>query len=120
LSQIIEKAEQLGKKPHKSFPDDTEKKKIKAQSQQIKYLEKEIKRLKAELQTLNAAFKKSADYMSDESGPISVEKLIKDADKHKPLIQSKKDLPSQDDREAVRRKWDQWNRNRKGQDDEEK
>ena len=110
----------MGKKPHKSFPDDTEKKKIKAQSSQIKYLEKEIKRLKAELATLNAAFKKSAAYMADESGPISVEKLIKDAEKHKPLIESKKDLPKVDEREATRQKWANWIKERtKPQEDEE-
>lgn len=102
----------MGKKPHKSFPDDSEKKKIKAQSQQIKWLEKEIKRLKQELATLNKAFEKSAHYMSEESGPISVEKLIKDAQNHKPLKQSKKDLPSPDDKEAVRQKWATWIKSR--------
>jgi septal ring factor EnvC (AmiA/AmiB activator) len=116
----VERDIQLGKKPHKSFPDESEKKKIRAQSAQIKFLEKEIRRLKQELATLNAAFKKSADYMSDESGPISVEKLIRDANKHKPLVESKKDLPTIDEKEAVRRKWDIWNRNRiKGGNNEE-
>lgn len=105
----------MGKKPHKSFPDESEKKKIKAQSAQIKYLEKEIRRLKAELATLNKAFKKSAEYMSDESGPISVEKLIKDAQNHKPLIESKKDLPTVDEREKVRQKWANWIKDRSKQ-----
>lgn len=96
----------MGKKPHKSFPDDTEKKKIKAQSHQLKFLEKEVKRLKAELATLNAAFRKSADYMADESGPIPVEKLIKDANSHKPLIESKKIVP--ETKEETRAKWKAW------------
>lgn len=110
----------MGKKPHKSFPEESEKKKIKAQSEQIRFLEREIKRLKAELATLNAAFKKSAEYMADESGPISVEKLIKDAQKHKPLMQSKKEVVPVDEREAIRVKWDKWNRERaKKQEDEE-
>lgn len=109
----------MGKKPHKSFPDESLKKKIKSQSDHIKWLEKEVKRLKGELATLNAAFKKSAAYMADESGPISVEKLIKDAQNHKPLIESKKDVPQTDEREAVRKKWDKWNRERKKPEDEE-
>lgn len=110
----------MSKKPHKSFPDDSEKKKIKAQSQQIKWLEKKVKRLKAELATLNAAFKKSADYMSDESGPVSVEKLIQDAKNHKPLKESKKELPTIEDKEAVRKKWANWIKERsKPQEDEE-
>lgn len=112
----------MGKKPHKSFPDENhaEKKKIRAQADQIKYLEKEIKRLKGELKTLNDAFKKSAEYMSDESGPISVEKLIKDANSHKALKESKKDVAKVDEREAVRAKWAKWIQERsKPQEDEE-
>lgn len=110
----------MGKKPHKSFANEDKDKRIKGQRERIKELEREVKRLKKQLETLNKAFEKSAAYMADESGPISVEKLIKDAQNHKPLIQSKKELPQVDEREAVRRKWDEWNRNRnKPQDDEE-
>jgi hypothetical protein len=111
----------VGKKPHKSFPDDSEKKKVKAQSQQIKYLEKEIKRLKAELATLNAAFRKSAQYMSDESGPLSTEQLIRAAEKHQSLKEAKKEYVSEEsERERVRKKFDEWNRKRdSGRKDEE-
>jgi DNA-binding ferritin-like protein len=112
--------EQLGKKPHKSFPDDADKKKIKAQAQQLKYYEKEIKRLKAELATVNAAFKKSAEYMADESGPISVEKLIQDAKNHKPLRESKKDAEKQPTKEETRAKWARWiEEQNKAKEDEE-
>lgn len=110
----------MGKKPHKSFPDESLKKKVKAQAEKIRYLEREIKRLKGENKTRDAAFKKAAEYMADESGPISVEKLIKDAEKHKPLLQSKKEVTPEDEREAVRKKWDEWNRSRaKVQEEEE-
>lgn len=110
----------MGKKPHKSFPEESEKKKIKAQSQQIKYLEKEIKRLKAELATLNAAFKKSAQYMSDESQQLTTEQLIKAAEKHQTLKEAKKEYVSEEsEREQVRKKWDEWNRNRSGRKNEE-
>jgi archaellum component FlaC len=103
----------LGKK-HKSFPEEDSKKKIKNQSERIKQLEREIKRLKSELATLNAAFKKAANYMSDESKLLKVEELIKAADKHQTLKEAKEEfIPTQKEqaertREETRQKWAKW------------
>lgn len=105
----------MGKSKHKTFHDDDgNKKKIKNQSERIRELEREIKRLKAELSTLNAAFKKAAAYMSDESKLLKVEELIKAADKHQTLQQAKSEfMSSQKDeaertREETRQKWREW------------
>lgn len=105
-----------GKSRHKSFPEEdaNSKKKIRNQSERIKQLEKEIKRLKAELATLNAAFKRSANYMSDESKLLKVEELIKAADKHQTLQQAKAEfVPTKKEeaersREETRAKWKEW------------
>jgi uncharacterized small protein (DUF1192 family) len=117
-----------GRSKHKSFPEEdaNSKKKIRNQSERIKQLEKEIKRLKAELATLNAAFKKAANYMSDESKLLKVEELIKAADKHQTLQQAKAEfMPSQKEeaersREETRAKWAEWaKKNRACNPDEE-
>jgi ABC-type phosphate transport system auxiliary subunit len=117
MSHPIEVA--LTKKPHKSFPEEADKRKIKAQAEQIKWLEKEVKRLEGELKTVEAAFKKAAVYMSDESGPIPVEKLIKDANSHKALKDSKKDVAAVDSKEATRAKWARWISERSKSQDED-
>lgn len=109
----------MGKRPHKSFANEDKDKRIKAQREKIKELEQDIRRLKRQLKTLDDAFRKSAEYMSDESGPISVEKLIKDANSHKALKDSKQGTVPVDERELVRKKWDEWNRNRKQNNDDE-
>lgn len=82
----------MSKQRHRSYPDtDKREQKVKNQSSVIKGLEKEIKRLKAELQTLNAAFKKAAEFMSDGAKELSVEDLIKGAEKNSQLKEMQKE-----------------------------
>lgn len=117
----------MKKAKHKTFPESDSKEKVRNQSRVIKHLEKEIKRLKAELATLNAAFKKAAAYMSDESKILKVEELIKAAQDHMTLKEAKteyvasKKEEAERSREEVRAKWADWakkNRSTTGGDDE--
>jgi hypothetical protein len=107
----------VGRK-HKTHPEEDKDKKIKGQREAIKKLEREVKRLKSELATLNVAFKKSAAYMSTESKVLSVEELIKAAEKNQTLEIAKTEADV-DDREVVRRKWAQWNKERNGSKNED-
>lgn len=115
-----------GKNRHKSYPEEDSKKKIRNQSERIKQLEREIKRLKSELATLNAAFKKVASYMSDESKLLKVEELIKAANDNKTLKEAKaeyianKTEENARSREETRKKWAEWaKKNRAKPSDEE-
>lgn len=116
----------MGKQRHKSFPENDNKEKVRNQSRTIKALEKEIKRLKAELSTLNAAFKKAAMFMSDESKLLKVEELIKAAEKHQTLKDAKEEyIPtpkeeSERTREETRQKFAKWRmENRSSEPDDE-
>lgn len=112
----------MGKK-HRTYPDDLKDKKIKGQREAIKKLEKEVRRLKSELATLNAAFKKSAAYMSTESKDLSVKELIKAAEKNHTLEQAKIEKEEKysniDEKERVRRKFQNWGKSSYGCEDEE-
>lgn len=104
----------LGRK-HRTYPDeekDSTENKLKTLRQVIKEKDKEIQRLKSELKTLNKAFEKSAKYMSEESKELTTEQLIKAANNHQTLAETKKELSEKDKenatREATRLKWAEW------------
>lgn len=106
------------RKPNKSFDHDgkSENEKIRSLQKTIKDRDKEIARLKAELKTLNAAFAKSAEFMSSQSKTLKVEELISAANKHQTLEQAKKEFvpdvkeERERERESVRQKWAEWAR----------
>jgi peptidoglycan hydrolase CwlO-like protein len=91
-------------KPRKSFErDGKEDGKLKSVQKALKEKDREIKQLRSELKTLEAAFKKAAAYMSKESKELSVEELIKAADKSQTLEQAKKEkVASKSDKPPIR------------------
>lgn len=118
-----------GKKPNRSYDRDgkSENEKIRALQKKIKEQAKELTRLKAELKTLNAAFQKSAAYMSSQSKPLKVEELIRAAEKNQTLEEAIKEaipdekIRAEREREDVREKWRKWrleNRNGNPEDSE--
>ena len=79
-------------KPRRAYEQDgKEDGKLKSLQKALKEKDKEIKQLRSELSTLEAAFKKAAAYMSKESSQLSVEELIKAANKDQTLEQAKKE-----------------------------
>lgn len=115
----------MGKRPNKSFDRDgkSENEKLRALQKKIKEQAKEITRLKAELKTLNAAFAKSANYMSSQSKTLKVEELIRAAEKNQTLEQAKAEyIPDEKtererEREATREKFRKWRmENRSGEE----
>lgn len=108
----------MGKKPNRNYENDGKEDKTKALQKKIKDQEKEINRLKSELKTLNKAFQKSAAYMSSQSKPLTVEALIKAADKNQTLEQAKQEQEKEGP-EDVREKIKKWREERFGKYEEE-
>lgn len=113
----------MGKgKPRVSESDGkSENEKIRSLKKAITQRDKEILRLKQELKSLNRAFEKSASYMSSQSKLLTVEELIKAAEKDQSLSQAKSELipdeysEQEREREPVRNKWADWAKlNRRG------
>lgn len=118
----------MGKRPNRNYEKDgkSENEKIRALQKKIKEQAKELTRLKAELKTLNAAFQKSAAYMSKESKPLKVEELIRAAEKNQSLEEALKEIipdekvAQEREKEDVREKWRKWRlENRNGEPDTE-
>lgn len=109
----------MTRKPHRTYESDgKESPKEKTLRKKISQLEKEIIRLKGELKTLNKAFQKSAVYMSSQSKELSVEDLIKAADKNVTLEQAKVEK-SEEGPEDVRERIKKWRDERFGPYEEE-
>jgi hypothetical protein len=82
----------LGKgKPRSVSENDgkVENDKVRSLKRALSQRDKEIVRLKQELKTLNKAFEKSAHYMSSQSKDLTVEELIKAAEKGAKLVEIK-------------------------------
>lgn len=78
-------------KPRRNYEEDGKTdNKIKQLQKALKKKEEEIRQLRSQVDTLEAAFKKAAAYMSKESQSLSVEELIKAAEKNLTLEQAKK------------------------------
>jgi len=67
--------------------EDGSKEREKTQKAKIKELEKEIKHLKSELKTYDRAFKKTKDFLRDNTADFTVEQTINAAKKNKSLKQ---------------------------------
>jgi hypothetical protein len=81
-------------KPKKTFDrSGKETNKEAALRKELKEKERQIKKLQSDIATLEAAFKKTAVYMSDKSQNHSVESLIEAANKHTPLAEIPKRVP---------------------------
>lgn len=110
---------EVAKRPNRNFENDGKTNdKLRSLQKALKERDKEIARLKQELATLNKAFEKSAAYMSSQSKELSVQDLIKAANKGQTLEQTKK-VKESETVEDVRDKVLKWRNERFGKYEEE-